>query len=154
MQEFEQSLALEWKLIFSSLVATDVFQICWHFEGTTFTASSFRIWNSSTEIPSPSLTLLIVMLPKAHLILHSRLSGSRIMITHSWLSVSWTHFCISLCVFLPPLLNIFCFVHVISVLYYAHLRIKYFLDEISSLSHPFIFLYFFALITFTCFTIQ
>ena len=26
-----------------------VFQTCWHFECSTFTASSFRIWNSSTE---------------------------------------------------------------------------------------------------------
>ena len=26
-----------------------VFQICWHIECSTFTASSFRIWNSSTE---------------------------------------------------------------------------------------------------------
>ena len=35
---------------------------------STFTASSFRIWNSSTEIPSPALALFIVMLPKDHLI--------------------------------------------------------------------------------------
>ena len=27
----------------------------WHIEGSTFTASSFRIWNSSTGIPSPPL---------------------------------------------------------------------------------------------------
>ena len=27
------------------------FQICWHIESSTFTASSFRIWNSSTGIP-------------------------------------------------------------------------------------------------------
>ena len=32
-----------------------VFQICWHMEFSSFTASSFRIWNSSTGIPSPSL---------------------------------------------------------------------------------------------------
>ena len=32
-----------------------VFQICWHIECSTFTASSFRIWNSSTGIPSPPL---------------------------------------------------------------------------------------------------
>ena len=44
-----------------------VFQICWHFECSTFTASSFRIWNSSTGIPSPPLALFIVMLSKAHL---------------------------------------------------------------------------------------
>ena len=28
------------------------FPICWHIECSTFTASSFRIWNSSTGIPS------------------------------------------------------------------------------------------------------
>ena len=39
-----------------------VFQICWHFELSTFTESSFRIWNSSTGIPSPPLALFIVML--------------------------------------------------------------------------------------------
>ena len=33
-----------------------------------FTASSFKIWYSSTGIPSPPLALFIVMLPKAHLI--------------------------------------------------------------------------------------
>ena len=32
-----------------------VFQICWHIECTSFTTSSFRIWNSSTGIPSPPL---------------------------------------------------------------------------------------------------
>ena len=36
------------------------FQICWHIEWSTFTASSFRIWNSSTGIPSPSLALFVV----------------------------------------------------------------------------------------------
>src|SRR5574341_961746 len=59
------------------------------------------------------------------------------------------------CVFLPPLLNIFCFcqVHTISVLYQAHLCMKCplgisnFLEEISSLSHSVVLLYFFALIT-------
>ena len=43
-----------------------VFQICWHIECSTFTASSFRNWNSSTGIPSPPLALLAVTLPKAH----------------------------------------------------------------------------------------
>ena len=42
-----------------------VFQICWHIECSTFTTSSFRIWSSSTAIPSPPLALLIVMLPKS-----------------------------------------------------------------------------------------
>ena len=43
-----------------------VFQICWKIECSTFTALSFRIWNSSTGIPSPSLALFVVMLPQAH----------------------------------------------------------------------------------------
>jgi len=65
-----------------------VFQICWHIECSTSTASSFRIWNSSAGIPSPPLALFRVMLPKAHLTLHSRMSGSRWVITPSWLSGS------------------------------------------------------------------
>ena len=85
-----------------------VFQICWQIECSTFTASPFRIWNGSTGIPSPPLALFIVMLPKAHLTSHSRMSGSRWVITPSWLSASWRSFLCS-CVFLPPLLNIFCF---------------------------------------------
>ena len=66
-----------------------VFQICWHIECSTFTASSFRIWNSSPGIPSPPLALFVVMFPKAHLTLLSRMSGSSPVITPSWLSGSW-----------------------------------------------------------------
>ena len=44
-----------------------IFKIWWHIECSTFIASSFRIWNSSTGIPSPPLALFIVMLPDAHL---------------------------------------------------------------------------------------
>ena len=69
-----------------------VFQICWHIECSTFTASSFRIWNSSAGIPSPPLALFIVMLPKAHLTSHSKMSGSRWVITPSWLSGSLRSF--------------------------------------------------------------
>ena len=68
------------------------FQICWHIEYSTFTASSFRIWNSSTGIPSPPLALFVVMLPKAHLSSHSRMSGSRWVITPFWLSGSLRSF--------------------------------------------------------------
>ena len=60
----------------------------WHIECSIFTASSFRICNSSTGIPSAPLALFVVMLPKVHLSLHSRMSGSRWMITR-WLSGSW-----------------------------------------------------------------
>ena len=81
-----------------------VFQICWHIKCSTFTAS-FRIWNSSTEIPSPSLALFIVMLSKVHLTSHSRMSSSRWMITPSWLSGLWRSFFVPFfCILLPPLL--------------------------------------------------
>ena len=63
-----------------------VFQICQRIECSTLTASSFRIWNSSTAIPLPPLGLFVVMLPKAHLTSHSKMSGSRWVIIPSWLS--------------------------------------------------------------------
>ena len=62
-----------------------VFQICWRIEYSSLTASSFRIWISSTGIPSPPLFSFVVMLPKAHLTSLSRMSGSRWVITPSWL---------------------------------------------------------------------
>ena len=95
---FEQSLALPF---FGIGMKTDllqscghywVFQICWHIECSTFTASSFRIWNSSAGIPSPPLALFVVMLSKAHLTLDSRMSGSWWVITPSWLSGSLRSF--------------------------------------------------------------
>ena len=58
-----------------------VFQICWHIEYNTLTASSFRILNSSAAISSPTLALFIEMFPKAYLTSHSRMSGSR------WMSI-------------------------------------------------------------------
>ena len=69
-----------------------VLQICWHIECNNLTASSFRIWNSSTGIPSPPLALFVVMLPKAHMTLHYSMSGSRWVITSSWISGSWRSF--------------------------------------------------------------
>ena len=72
-----------------------VFQICWHVECSTFTASSLKILNSSTGIPSPPPAFL----PKAHLTLHSRMSGSRWVITPLWLSGSWRSFLYSFYVY-------------------------------------------------------
>ena len=69
-----------------------VFEICWHTKCSTFTASSFRIWNSSTGIPSTPLALFIVMLPKAHLTSHSRMSGSRWVIIPLCSSRLWRSF--------------------------------------------------------------
>ena len=47
-----------------------VFQICWQFECSTLTPSSFKIWYSSAGIPSPPRAFFIMMLPKPHLILY------------------------------------------------------------------------------------
>jgi len=131
-----------------------VFQICWHIECSTFTASSFRIWNSSTGIPSQPLALFVVFLPKAHLTSQSRMYGSRCGITPLWLSVSWRSFLDSSSVYSRHLFLISSVsVRKHSVLYWAHvymkcsLGISHFLEEISSLSHSIVFLFFFALIT-------
>ena len=112
--KFDHSLALHFFEIgmktdlFQSCGHCWVFQIWWHMECSTFTASSFRIWKSSIGIPSPPLALFVVKLSRAHLTSHSRMSGSRWVITPSWLSWSWRSFLYSSS-FLPPLLNIFCF---------------------------------------------
>ena len=59
----------------------------------------FRIWNNSIEISSSPLALFVVMLSKAHLTSHSKMSGSRLVITSSWLSGSWRSFCpVLLCI--------------------------------------------------------
>ena len=98
VQKFEHSLALPFLGIgmktdlFQACGHCWVFQSCWHIEHSTFIASSFRIWNSSTGMPSPPLALFIVMLSKAHLTSHSRMSASRWVITPLWLSGSWRSF--------------------------------------------------------------
>ena len=71
--------------LFQSCGHCRVFQICWHVECSTFTASSCRIWNSSAGVPSPPLASFVVMLPKAHLTSHSRMSGSKWVIAPLWL---------------------------------------------------------------------
>ena len=78
--------------LFQSCGYCSVFQICWHIECSTFTASSFKIWNRSTGILSPLLVLFIVMVLKTHLTSHSRMSGSRWVIIPLWLSGSWRSF--------------------------------------------------------------
>ena len=136
------SLGLEWKLTFSSPVATDE---CSKFAGILSVALSqhhllgFEIAHLNS---TPPLALFVVMLPKAHLTSHSRMSSSR-WVNHT-IMIIWVVkiFSVLFCVFLPPL-NIvcFCLVHTISVLYWTHLCMKCsfgisdFLEEIPSLSH-------------------
>ena len=127
-----------------------VFQICWHIEWNTFTASFLRIWNHSTGISSTQLVLFIVMLPKAHLTSHSRMSGSRWVIIWLWISFLYSLSVYSCHLFLISLLLLgphhFC-----SLLTYlcmkCFLGISNCIEEISSLSHPIVFFYFFAVIT-------
>ena len=98
VREFEHfwhclSLGLEWKLTLSSPVATAEFSKCAGIlSAAILTVSSFRTWNNSAGIPSPPLALFIVILPKVHLTSHSRMSGSRWVITPSWLSGSLRSF--------------------------------------------------------------
>ena len=96
--QFEHSLALPF---FEIGMKTDllqsyghcwIFQICWHIGWSTLTAPSFRIWNSLACIPLPQLALFVIMLPKAHLISHCRMSGSKWGNTPSWLSRLLTPF--------------------------------------------------------------
>ena len=56
----------EWKLTFSSPVATAEFPNLLADWVQHFCSIIFWIWKSSTGIPSPSLALFVVMLPKAH----------------------------------------------------------------------------------------
>ena len=111
-----------------------VFQICWHIKGSTLSASSFRIWNSSTGILLPPLALFIVILPKVHLTSHSRMSGLRWEITPLWLPVSLSTFGYSSFVYSCH----FFFRFTLLVLYCAHLCMKCslgisnFLEEISA----------------------
>ena len=71
VRQFEHSLALPF---FGIGMKTDLFQFCghcwvfhiyWHIECSTFTASSFRIWNSLTGIPSPPLALFTTLIRTA-----------------------------------------------------------------------------------------
>ena len=96
------------------------------------------------------------MLPKAHLTSHSRLSGSRWVITPLWLSGPWRSFLYSSFVYSYHLFFLMSSASVRSITflsYCAHLCMKCslgisnFLEEIASLSHSVVFLYFFALIT-------
>ena len=136
--------------LFQSCSHCWVFQVCWHIECSTLTASSFRILNSSAGIPSPLLALFIVVLPKIHLTSHSRMSGSRWVTVPSWLSGS-RPFLYSSYVYSGYLFLISSASVTISGLYRAHscmkcsLDISSFLEEISSLSHSVVFLYLFAL---------
>ena len=128
LKDFEHYLASTWNECNCAVVwtffgiaflgigmKTDLFEVLWPLQNFsnllaywvhTFTASSFRIWSSSVEIPSSPLVLFVVMLQRL-----------------TWFSIpgclavgEWSHHCgylghedLFFCVFLPAFLNIFCF---------------------------------------------
>ena len=111
------SLGLEWKLTFSSPVATAEFS---RFVGILSAALSqnhlLGLEIAQLEFHHPPWALFIVMFPKAHLTSHSRISGSRWVTTPSLLSRSLRHILYNFFgVFLPPLLNFFCFCYILSI---------------------------------------
>ena len=83
------SLGLEWKLKFSSPVATAEFSKFAGILSATFSQRHpIRFEIAQLEFHHPLLALFVVMLPKAHLTSHSKMSGSRRVITvlQSWRS--------------------------------------------------------------------
>ena len=130
------SLGLEWKwTFFQSCGHCWVFQICWHIECSTFTASSFRIWNSSARIPLLQLVLFIAMLLKDYLTLHSKMPGSRWVITTSWFSGSLISFLYSSSVYSCHLFLI-CSASVRSIPFLS------FIEPIFAWNFPLVFLIF------------
>ena len=111
------------------------FQICWHIECSTLTESSFRMWNSSTGIPSPPLALFVVMLSKAHLTSHSRMSSSRWVITQSWLSGLWRSFLYSSSVY-------YCHLFLISSAFFRSIQFLSFIEPIFAWNVPLVSLIF------------
>ena len=99
MRQFEHSLALpffgiEMKTdLFQSCDHRWVFQICWHIECNTFTASSFRIWNSSTGIPSRSLETpkysKVTAINNHHY--HQEAAGGAVLHTRSTRNMAFAH---------------------------------------------------------------
>ena len=108
------------------------------------------------------------MLPKAHLTLYSRMSGSRWVITQMWLSGSWSSFLYSsvyschLFLISPTYIGSIPFLSfIVPIVAWNVLGISKFLEDISkfledisNLSQSIVFLYFFTLIAEEAFLIS
>ena len=104
---FGISLIWSWNENWSFSVVR-VFQTCWHIAGT-LRVSSCRNWTSSAGIPSPPLSLFLVILPRANW-LHTL--GNLTLSEWSHHSVMWVmknFFGQFFSVFLQSLLNLFNF---------------------------------------------
>ena len=113
-----------------------IFQIFWHIECSIFTASSFRIcflrptWLHTLGCLAQVSDLTIIT------------DGAIKLLMVIWIiKIFFVQF---LCVFLPPLLNLFCYVLVISVLYCDHFCMKCILN-ISNFLEEFLPPYFWVL---------
>ena len=83
------SFGLEWKLTFSSTVATaELSKFADILNAALLQPHSLGFLNSSAGSPSPSISFLVVMLPKAHLISYSCISGFMWVTPTS--SLSWS----------------------------------------------------------------
>ena len=109
--------------LFQSRGHSWIFQMCWRIECSTFTASCFRIWNSSTGIPSPPLGWFVVMLPKAHLtshytlyVLHKTGHCDVIIVYYVWVMI--------VCVCVNVLSHVLFFTTPLTVVYPAPLSIE------------------------------
>ena len=151
VQSFEHSVALPFfgigiKIdLFQACGHCWVFQIYWRIDCSTFTASSLRIWNSSTVIPSAPLALFAVMLLKAHLTSHLRMSGSMWVITpcgYCVFKTVWYSSSVYSCHLLISSASVRCIPFLSHLCMKCSLCISNFLIGISGLSHSIIFLYF------------
>ena len=143
------SLGLEWKLTFSSPVATTEFSK----SADILTAALLqhhllRFEIAQLEFHHPPTSF-------AHLTSCSKMSGSRRVVTPSWLSGSWRSFLYSSSVYSCYLFLIFSasvrsipFLSFIEPIFAWNVPVVslIFFGEISSLSHSVVFFYFFALI--------
>ena len=109
------SLGLDGNWPFPVLWPLLSFQICWHIECSSFTSSSFMIWSRSTGIASPLLALFEWWFLSPTWL---HIPGCLALADHT-IVVIWVRkifFGQFSCVFLPPLLNIFCSVRSIPFL--------------------------------------
>ena len=137
-----------------SFVWHTVWQICWHIVWSTFTAASFRILDSSARYPLLPLALFIIILSKACLTSHSRMSGSRWVTTPLWLSGSlrlflYSSYMYSWDLFLIPSASVRLLLYlsfIVPILAWnVPLISPSFLEEVASLCHSTVFLCLFTL---------
>ena len=130
------------------------FQICWHIESNTLTASSFRIWDSSTGIPSPPLALFEWILPKftwlcipGHLDL-GQWSHHRDYLGHEdlFLYSSSVYSCHLFLIFSPFVRSTAFLSFIVPIFAWNVCLVSLIFLKSSRLSHSVVFLYFFALI--------